>query len=1404
MADIRTIYTVDVRGDFEKQLRAMSAGMKSARGDWNALRQTFIQNGASLRKTRQELKALGLAEDEAAIASNKRLTATRRLISGERALAKAYNNLVSQQNKLTISRLQSLQVLEQEASQNAPRIVQARAEAAALRKIETALVQLEEARILQTLAAQKGLKVSADGTRIFDAEAEAMRRAGKAADELAVKKLLAAKGLDTTGAPAKPGPLQGPTLRKGLTLEDERLAQEKAYEDFRKKALATRVKDIQAEKGLIASRSKEINTAGKTAADASPPFSRLLFTFRRLIGVMAAFTIARKVTAGFTGLIAEAIRFNAAIESTRVGLAGLIAASAEIRSLDGQRLSVADQIRASSNIAIDQMSKLRTAALQTAASYEEIATAFTQAVAPGLRAGLNLDQIRQVTVEISQAATGLGVAQSQLSEEIRSLFQGTINPRNTRIATALGISSADIRRAKELGTLFSFLQNRFAAISATGKELMNTFTGQLSNAKDALSQILAETSKPLFEQLKQGLKEVQSAIFSTINDQTVFKPEALRAFQGLFEGLANGVRGIRTAFGSIDIKGFADSFGFVGEALGTAATVLANAFSTFFNVAAPAITLLKNVFRVITSIAVGVSRADDFFGGWVKSIVLTFGKLLLLTFTLKKVWAYASGIGTAFRAFLRVSLLSKAAIEGLVGPLSKATKLAILLRNNFVKLVLPILLAASALVALTKLFPEVDKAVGNALDTLGGMLSVFDDMLDRVLGLRTSLESIDNTIKGSLVDDFRDIVSQIDEATLSIDKNRKELERASSIRVKVAGLSTDIGSQIREFLDEISRGEQALEEAVRARDLAQTSYKNSLQESSRLEAERSIAQKRFTQSILDTEEATKKLVSLTQKRKDIEFKIFLSGEGFDQISTLRKEAAAIGEEEQAQQKKIKTLEEERKTLGQTFMTIRNKLLDSSYQQGALEENLISLDKKLLEARKNTAEAASVAVEASIEEYNVRTKLASISALASTQNELQLNAARISGAREEIALAEALASKRRAAVDLLENEIQFSRDKGALLDQINSLEQYGGEQGLKAAQAVRQQLTSLEDIHELDKARLQSILKLASEEERIAKIRNSGSFGDGLTLGLQEWKKEVGTLATVGEDFAKNLNEGLATFAGQSFRGALAAALDPNQNFDLAAAITNLGLDLAAGLVEDLARQLLASLISIPVDTAGATASAAILTGAGATLSTSMVAGATTASILLNAAALNLMLAMSGSNTSTLFKGIGAASQIVGSVSAVARGGRIYQGRPAGYATGGSVHGIRRPDRGIDPRDTVPAFLRPGEWVIRPEAVQRYGHRVMSLLNGRRLNPDLVRALAAAPRSAPSEPAKRSFATGGPVQATSASGSSPRPSVVAQFFDEQVMDRAFAAGPNATMQFVRRKRRAYRNALSLED
>jgi hypothetical protein len=64
-------------------------------------------------------------------------------------------------------------------------------------------------------------------------------------------------------------------------------------------------------------------------------------------------------------------------------------------------------------------------------------------------------------------------------------------------------------------------------------------------------------------------------------------------------------------------------------------------------------------------------------------------------------------------------------------------------------------------------------------------------------------------------------------------------------------------------------------------------------------------------------------------------------------------------------------------------------------------------------------------------------------------------------------------------------------------------------------------------------------------------------------------------------------------------------------------------------------------------------------------------------------------------------------------------------------------------------------------------------------------------------------AKRSFATGGSVIKGAASPRRGQAVQVVQFFDEQTMSRAFAAGQESMVRFTRQKQSNMRAALGLE-
>lgn len=1432
MADLREVYELEIKGNFDQKLRELRDSIDGAQGQWKALAAEFEKQGAVFKRSKKYLSDNNIVLDDTAKKANKAAEKQLKLNDSTRTLARASNRLVAEQNRLNETYLAEATALDQLVKKAEPRIIQARAEALAMQKLTKHLVGVATQREFERLAAEAGLDVHQKTAKLFDAEAVAAERAAKAQQELAVATALAQRGLDPRGKPLE---VQGPALPGTatggkLSADQEKAAALKVLSEKQKVATDAYLKQLRIEAGLldangekIGRATKEVVKSGEAAKAAESPFNRFLFTFRRLVGVMAVFTVARTVVSGFNSMIAGAVRFNAAIETNRVGLAGLIAAAGDVRDLQGSRVSLEEQLNRSQNIAIDQMGKLRAEALQTAASYEEISTAFTQAVAPGISAGLTLDEIRKVTVNISQAATGLGVAQNQLSEEIRSLFQGTINPRNTRIATALGITPQDIKRAKETGQLFEFISSRFAAISKTGEKLMNTFTGQLSNAADAFSQLLATASKPLFEQLKSGLSELQKGIFDIVNGAAVFNPQALKAFQGLFDGLARGVLGIRKAFESINIQGLADSLGLVGEVLGFLATSIAKAFSLFFEIAAPAVTLAKVLFAIFTSIIGSLKALDTAAFGLASAFVLNIAKLSLMylvvtkiigaTRTLSKV---VLQIRTAWAAAAGASLVAEASTI-------RFGKALAILRLRMLSTVKYGLLLAGALTLVAKVLPESTRntildGIASGLNTL---LSGIDAVFDRMVRLPEEATQATTEGVGIVGDSLRTLIGDLDDILTDLQKAGRQVRDQGILSSKTLGLSAGLSSQISTFYQTMQEAEEQLYEARKKQEEIQNRIKASTAEINKLQE---ATTKGATSLTFDYSEKFRIASELEKVEKNIagiqqEINETLKRRGTPDAESYREAGLAAAARYNAlmkQRSDLQALLEEAEFNIRTSLNLQlgdaKSLSLLAGERLADTDALGAAERKILELQEQALANAirKVSIEAESLNFQKLQLLGLEEEKAAAALESQLLQASISGSQTKAAFAQAQFDRVKAGIELRKQELTFERDEAALVSLIEKARNSTVESTRAGVGALEQQLDLLRQAKVLDIARLEAAKARTAEEERRAGIRDNGTFGQGFKLGAQEFADANKSFGTIGENFAKNSAEALSSFVGTSFRSALASAFDPTQNFDLQAAIVNLGLDIAASLITDVAKNAIAGLftktaVSTATDTSAATAEAAIRTSSAATAGATLVTASTSAGVVFSTAI--------DVSTAKMLIAINAAAARASLVSAggLAKGGFISPSSggtitaPVGFARGGvsgmGPHGRRSRQLGLDSRDTIPAWLRPGEWVIRPEAVKHYGHDFMSALNSRKINPALARGLG--PSAAPAQPPKRSFATGGAVvEQRGFRKSQVVTQRVVQFNDEQTMDRALAAGNNSMLRFARQKRSAYRAALGI--
>ncbi|MBI1763116.1 MAG: hypothetical protein HYR56_16940 [Acidobacteria bacterium] len=214
----------------------------------------------------------------------------------------------------------------------------------------------------------------------------------------------------------------------------------------------------------------------------------------------------------FAAFLKQGVEFNATIQTSKLGIASLIATLGELKNASGQKLLGADALKAAIPLANDQIKKLRIAGLETAAATRQLIEGFQTSLGPGLSAGLNLDQIRQITIDLTQAASALGVPLREIGQETRAILSGDID-QNARVAKALGLTNPMVKSWREQNKLADELNKRLAVFRASGAEVAKTFDGVTSNFQEAVEVLGGGASEKLTTGFTQRLDKLTKSLF---------------------------------------------------------------------------------------------------------------------------------------------------------------------------------------------------------------------------------------------------------------------------------------------------------------------------------------------------------------------------------------------------------------------------------------------------------------------------------------------------------------------------------------------------------------------------------------------------------------------------------------------------------------------------------------------------------------------------------------------------------------------------------------------------------------------------------------------------------------------------------------------------------------------------
>lgn len=1341
-------YTVSVKDDFSAATAEFISGISAAKDAFAQFRAEVAQGrGASstireaAKATREAAKSTttSVAQQEAAL---KRAAASARQLQSELARVErrraAAASAATRQEQAAIlaerQRLRAFLTAERTRERESRRIL------ASLRRDEAAF-QRDQIRQIQDVA-----------NRRADAERQrlALSRAARA-EQAALDKL----------NPTVQGKRKAEELIARRSVAQAELAQ---LRQLGREDLITR--QLRRQAGELASSARSANS--------------LLFTFRRLVGVLAAFQIARAVVQGFRDLVTLGISFNDEVRQAEIGIAGLITGLSDVRTAQGQSVDLANEYARAQGEARRQVALLRQDALRTTATFQQLLQTFQVAIAPGFAAGLNLDEIRKLSVSISQAATAIGLPQNQLAEEIRSLLSGTIQARTTRIATALQITNADIRRLKATGELFDFLETRFKALGLAAEQAARqTLDGIGTLIKDATGAILGQAAQPLFEELIRLGNEVfdQFLTIRTAAGDIRPNPEAIKAFQTLFEALRDGVRQAADLGRELGFKGLQNALQSFGAGLNAT-------FQFVLGLLRPILT----TFNLILSVLRGIGNALRFdVGDGLGTAARQAGELVGIFLVLRQV-AKLTGFDVVS---LGRNLGSLVRTISSIGPASSSAFAAFgtggVIGIAIVAVLKGFELIFESILGINLNLKETAQLIG--LSLLGALQSAVTEVKVfaaevqfAIAGLLASAEE-----KGFIEDASRRAVAVI----RAVGKAEQEKTDARIQALLAAAQDPQVGPQgapgadaagaaVEEFGNIVSNVESIVAKANAAIGELDTELKG-LQDQFDASGGRTGAQgfagevesafaDAASSARLKSREIAEALLGLQQQ--------IAKGVGVLNITPDREAAirrAAATPAGKAQDRAVDILK---------LTAEEGKFLSALRDEARLKETIADLEFQTRESAR-----LKVAIQARELLPTLQRELVGLRAQAEAEGAVAAAVTQRLGARrlEAVEAQNALATFRADSQErlrLIRENLAAARAQSQPLSGLATAEDDRREkQRAAASRALADELQKTLDLEEAIAAAKEQQLAFAARQAQLAA---EGSFTAGLRAGFEQLANDLPTLFDAAKNIVTGIVQSFTSAAGGFFRD----LFDPRVQADAGVAFGEFLLSAGQLIFEQTLQTLIQSLISSVLTTTATELTTAqsieVLKNAGA--------AARNAAAIATAETVALILA--SSSAAGGFSGGG----VVPSVG-LARGGRVpstgarrvpsTHRRARGYARGG------RP-RGLDPRDTVPAFLQPGEFVVRKAVVDSLGLGFFQSVNAGRFSTPPPAAPAAGP----------GFASGGrvvkrePAAPSRSAGGDTVQVVPAIVTSEREMDRLQAGGKSAQLRFMRENAGTIRGILGV--
>lgn len=213
-----------------------------------------------------------------------------------------------------------------------------------------------------------------------------------------------------------------------------------------------------------------------------------------------------QIPAAFQAAIAKGVEFNVKMHDAESAIANV-----------AQQFGNLDKA-AAKNAAAGAMQQIVELEPKVAGSLDTLVQGFLATFAASQSVGMSIEQNVALVGKMANALANSNIDPSQLAQEARSIITGNIGA-DSSLARTIGLTNADVTKAKEAGQLFEMLSAKIGTLGDAG----DSFAVRWSSLQSAIDKSLATITKPIFDVLFDSLQ----TLTAELNDPAVV--EGLRS-----------------------------------------------------------------------------------------------------------------------------------------------------------------------------------------------------------------------------------------------------------------------------------------------------------------------------------------------------------------------------------------------------------------------------------------------------------------------------------------------------------------------------------------------------------------------------------------------------------------------------------------------------------------------------------------------------------------------------------------------------------------------------------------------------------------------------------------------------------------------------------------------------------